>query len=120
MNEFAQLPTPTMATRTLSCCRSRFSAMSICLHQLLADVQDALDDRDPRRAGEEHERPGKDAPRWEHEPGGDDDAALGARADPDVAAETEGLRLRAGVRDENRSGDARDRDGDEDRLVVFC
>src|SRR2546429_5697081 len=103
MNEFAQLPTPISATRTLSCCRSRplpLDSLTCCLHQLLADVQDALADGDPRGAREEHERPGQHAPRREDETPGDDDDAFGARPDPDVAAEAERLGLRARVRDE--------------------
>src|SRR5256885_9127418 len=104
MNEFAQLPTPISATRTLSCWRSRplpFDSLTVrCLQELLADVQDALDDRDPRGEGEEHERPGQHAPRREDETRGDDDDALGARPDPDIATEAERLGLRASVRDE--------------------
>src|SRR6266850_4271482 len=101
MNEFAQLPTPIMATRTLSCWRPRpvfsaalpFDSLTRCLHQLLADVQDPLSDGDPGRGGEEHERPWEHAPRCEREPCGDDDHALGARADAHVAAEAERLGL---------------------------
>src|ERR1051325_10417322 len=105
MNEFAQLPTPMIATRTLSCRRSRpplpFDSLTVgCLQELLADVQDALNDRDPCGEGEEHERPGQHAPRRENETRGDDDDALGARPDPHVAAEAERLGLRARVRDE--------------------
>src|SRR5438128_11814922 len=75
--------------------------------QLLADVQDALDDRDPGRRSEEIDRrlEQHDADRGEHEPRGDHDDALGPRAEPDVAAEAERLRLRAGVGDEVRAGD---------------
>src|SRR3954453_10145658 len=72
MNEFAQLPTPMIATRTLSCCRSRpfpFCSLTWSLHQLLADVQDPLADGDPGRAGEQHDRPGEEGTRCAHEPG---------------------------------------------------
>ena len=81
-------------------------------------MQDALDDRDPGRAGEEHERPGEHAPRCENETGGDHDDALGARADADVAAQADRLGPGAGVRDEERAGDRRHRDRDEDRAVL--
>src|SRR6266581_3884892 len=110
MNEFAQLPTPTIATRTLSCCRPRplwLVSLTGCLHQLLADVQDALADRDPGRAGEEHDRPRENAPRCEHETDGDHDHALCARADADVAAQADRLGLRARIGNEKRAGDGR-------------
>src|ERR1700712_5763132 len=121
MNEFAQLPTPMIATRTFSCCRSRplpFVSLTVSLHQLLADVQDPLADGDPGCCGEEHERPGEHAPRCEHEPCGDDDDALGSRADAHVAAETECLGLGACVRDEERPRDCAHRNGDEYGVVV--
>src|SRR3954469_24459678 len=110
MNEFAQLPTPMIATRTFSCRRSRpapstevpFGSLTGCLHQLLADVQDPLADSDPGRAGQEHERPGEHAPRCEHEACGEDAPARGAGADAHVAAEPESLRLGTRVGNEER------------------
>src|SRR3954468_21448432 len=101
MNEFAQLPTPMIATRTFSCRRSRpapstevpFGSLTGCLHQLLADVQDPLADSDPGRAGQEHERPREPAPRGHPGPGGEDPHPPGGGADAHVAAEPESLRL---------------------------
>ena len=84
---------------------SRHGCSSI--NELLADVQDALRNRDPRRRGQEVDRPLEPAPRREHEPGGDHDDALGAGAEADVAAQAERLRLRADVRDEEGAGDGR-------------
>src|SRR6185436_21072581 len=49
---------------------------------------------------------------------GDHDDALRARADPDVAAEPERLRLRAGVRDEERAGDREGGDGDREEVPL--
>src|SRR5712692_1195012 len=69
-------------------------------NQLLADVQDALQHRDPRGRGEKIDRPLEPAPRGEHEPGRDHDDTLGARAEPDVAAQSERLSLRAHIRHE--------------------
>src|SRR5438270_12913946 len=105
MNEFAQLPTPMIATRTLSCWRPRpfpFDSLTRSLHKLLADVHDPLGDGDPRRGGEEHERPREHAPRCEHEPCGNAADALGARSDAHVPTTTARLRLRSGVRYERR------------------
>src|SRR5579859_1391257 len=100
-----------MATRTLPF-DSDISSSGV---QLLADKQDALHNRDRRRGGEEIDRPLECAPRREDEPGGDDDDALGTRAEPDVAAQPERLCLRADVRHEERAGD---RDDGEDRKSV--
>ena len=83
-------------------------------NQLLADVQDALEHRDPRGHGEQIDRPLEPAPRREHEAGRDHDDALGARAEPDVAAEPERLSLRANVRHEEGAGDCDDREDDGD------
>src|SRR5581483_6509085 len=78
--------------------------MRTSVNQLLANVQDALDDRDPRGRGQEVDRPGETAPRSEDEARGDHDDALRARAEPDVAAQAERLRLRAHVRHEEGAG----------------
>src|SRR3954447_4055285 len=112
-----------MATRTLSSPRTApfdapFDSVTCFLHELLADVQDALDDRDPRGRSQQGDRPGEDTPRREDEAGGDDHDALGSGADADVALEAEGLRAGAGVGDEQRTGDRRDGDDDEDLLPV--
>src|SRR5579864_1835445 len=80
--------------------------------QLLSDVQDALENGDPRGGGEHDDRPLQPAPGSENEPGGDDDDALRARAEADVAAKPERLRLRAGIRDEEGACDGRHREGD--------
>src|SRR4051812_19717882 len=74
------------------------------MNQLLADMQDALDDRDPRGRGQEVDRPLEPAPRPEHEPGRDHDDALGARAETDVATKTERFGLGADVGDEEGAG----------------
>src|SRR5262245_11207580 len=104
-----------IATRTLSSLRTRpldepfGSDTSVFLQELTADVEDALDDRDPRGDREEHDRPWQHAPRREDETGGDDDDTLGTRADADVAAEAERFRAGSRVRDEERAGDGRHR-----------
>jgi CDP-diacylglycerol--glycerol-3-phosphate 3-phosphatidyltransferase len=48
------------------------------MHELLADVQDALRHRDPGGRGEQVDRPLEPAPRREDEAAGDHDDALGA------------------------------------------
>src|SRR3954469_14906576 len=83
--------------------------------KLLADVQDALDDREPRRHGERADRPRQAAPRGKKEPPdppgrppqgrkdeprGDEHHALGAGAQADVSLEPESLGAGARVRDE--------------------
>ena len=68
--------------------------------------------------GEEHDRPRQHAPRREDETRGDDDDALGAGADADVAAQAERLGACARVRDEERPGDRGDGDGDEGGMMV--
>src|SRR5437773_7805291 len=108
-----------IATRTLSSLRTwpfdePFDSVTRTSEKLGADVQHALDDGDPRRGGEEHDRPGEHAPGCEDETCGDDDHALGPRADADVAAEPERFGAGAGVRDEERAGDGGHGDGDED------
>src|SRR3954469_15815766 len=84
------------------------------MNQLLADVQDALHHGDPRGCSQEVDRPLKPAPGREHEAGGEYDDALRAGADPDVAAQTERLRLCAHIRDEERAGDRDDCEDDRD------
>src|SRR5439155_16046864 len=101
-----------MATRTLpSSTRARpfdlplVVDMGSSMNQLLADVQDALQNRDPRGRGEKINGPLEAAPRREYEPGRDHDDTFGARAEPDVAGEAERLRLRAHVRHEEGACD---------------
>src|SRR5581483_1718179 len=118
-SEFAQLPTPMIATRTLpSSARLRPLLLDIrsSMNELLANMQDALDDRDPRGRSQEVDRPLEPAPRREHEPGRDHDDALGPGAEPDVAAQAERLGLRTDVGNEERAGDRGDRE--DDRRVV--
>ncbi len=84
----------------------------LALSKLLANVQDALQDGEPGRRREQVDRPLQRTPRREDEAGGDDDDALGARAQADVAAQAESLRLRPRVRDEEGAGDGGDREDD--------
>src|ERR1043166_4841110 len=96
--ELAQLPTPMRATRALPF--ESDIGSSVTFIQLLSDVQDALQDCDPGRDGEHDDRPLERAPRSEHEPRADDDDALGAGAEADVAAQAQRLGLRPRVRHE--------------------
>src|SRR6185437_5696394 len=108
-----------IATRTLPSSERRLPlllAIRSSMNELLANVQDALDDRDPGGRGQEIDRPLKPAPRAEHEAGRDHDDALGARAKTDVTAQAERLGLRADIRNEERAGDRHDRE--DDRGVV--
>src|SRR5438552_12569617 len=82
-SELAQLPTPMMATRTLPL------DSDIGASELLSDVEDALENRDPGGRGEHDDRPLETAPGSEDEPRGDDDHALRAGPEPDVAAQAE-------------------------------
>src|SRR3954464_11225992 len=75
--------------------------------KLLADVQDALDDREPCRRGERDDRPRQTAPRREDEAGRDEHHALRARAQADVALQTERLGAGARVGDEEGANDGR-------------
>src|SRR5580765_1986225 len=120
-SEFAQFPTPMIATRTLPSSRRAcpfelpfVSDIRSSMNQLLADVQDALADRDPRGGSEEIDGPLEAAPRCEDEAGRDHDDSLRAGAEPDIAAQAERLRLRADVRDQDRARDGRDREDDRD------
>src|SRR5689334_24898521 len=86
--------------------------------QLLADMQDALDDREPGRRGERDDRPREAAPRREDETRGDEDDALCPGAQADVALQAESFGAGAGVRDEERADDGRDGDHDSPIVVV--
>src|SRR5919201_1611477 len=79
------------------------------LAELRADEQDPLEHGQPGGRGQQRDRPHKepDADRREHEAACDHHHALGARPQPDVAAEAERLRLRARIADEERAGDRR-------------
>src|SRR5690349_6775560 len=84
-SEFAQFPTPTIATRTLpSSSRARpFVELPLVdirasVKKLLADVQDALDDGEPGGRREDDDRPGQAAPGRKDQPRSDHDDALGA------------------------------------------
>jgi hypothetical protein len=79
-------------------------------------MQDALDDREPRRRGERDDRPRQTAPRCEDEPGRDEHHTLGARAQADVALQSE--RLGAGTRVGDEEGADDGRDGDHDRPLL--
>src|SRR5947207_14000111 len=89
-----------------------------CAAQLHADAPHALADGEPRRHGENADRPHERAPGREDEADGDDDDALRAAADADVAAQTERLRAGARVADEERAGDGGEREPDADEVVV--
>src|SRR5580765_8294971 len=84
------------------------------INELLADVQDALENGEPCGRGEQVDRPLEAAPRREHETGGDHDDALGPRAETDVAAKPERLGLRAHVGHEEGAGARDDRAHDRD------
>ena len=87
-------------------------------NQLLTDVQDALDNRDPRGRCEKVDGPLQAAPGREHEPCRDHDDSFGARAEPHIAAQAERLRLRADVRHKEGARDCGDREHDRD-VVAF-
>ena len=73
--------------------------------QLLAHVEDALQDGEPRRRRQDGHRVGKRPERREGEPDRDDDDPLGATAESDVAPQTHHLGACAGVADEERPPD---------------
>src|SRR6266566_8362581 len=109
------------ATRTLpSSGRARpfelplASGIGSSINELLADVQDALENGEPRGRGEQVDRPLEAAPWREDETGGDHDDALGPRAETDVAAQPERLGLRANVGNEEGAGDRDDREDHRD------
>src|SRR5436190_23567137 len=110
-----------IATRTLpSSRRARpfelrlASDIRSSIDELLANVQDALRHGEPRGRGQEVDRPGEPAPRSEDEPRRDHDDALGTGAEADVAAQAERLCFCANIGDEERPGDACDREDDRD------
>src|SRR3954469_7230259 len=78
--------------------------------KLLADVQDALDDREPRRRGERDDRPGQAAPKRKDEPPGDEHHGVDTGAQADVSLESESLGWGARVRDEEGADDGRNGD----------
>src|SRR5215475_8619436 len=95
-----------IATRTLSTDRSALPLVeAICFLslKLLSDGQDSLYHRERGGDGEEiHEPLQWDAQRRQDQPRRDDDDALGAAADADVAIEADQLRFRAGAWEEVR------------------
>src|ERR1700751_6185382 len=111
-NEFAQLPTPMIATRTLPSSRRALPLFDATgsSGKLLADVQDALADREPGRRGKRDDRPGQAAPPREDEAGGDEDDSLRSGAEPDVALQAERLGAGARVGDEKRADARPDRE----------
>src|SRR5215470_13256119 len=106
-SEFAQFPTPTIATRTLPSSRRALPLVVATgsSGKLLANVQDALDDREP-------------GSHREHESGSDEYDTLGARAKPDIALQSERLGAGARVRDEERADDCRNGEHDGPVLPV--
>src|SRR5437660_6456187 len=119
-SELAELPTPMIATRTLSLERAALPLdEAICfLSQLFADGQDSLEHGQPGGRREQVDEPLQgDAERREDEAGRDHGDALRAAADPDVALEADQLGLRAGVRNEERAGDCRDTEHDGDVIA---
>src|SRR6478672_8682109 len=107
-SELAQLPTPMIATRTLSSERAALPLdEAICfLSQLFADGQDSLEHGQPGGHREQIDEPLQGhAERREDQAARDDDHALRAAADPDVTLKADQLGLRARVGDEERPGD---------------
>src|SRR3954447_8787023 len=86
--------------------------------QLGADRPDPLADREPGRRGEQGDRRREDAPRREAEARRDKDDAFSPRADPDVALQPERLSAGAGVGDQERSDDGREREGERHLVPV--
>src|SRR5438874_2173281 len=82
--------------------------------ELLADVQDALDNGEPGGRGEQVDGPLEAAPRCEDEAPGNHDDALGPRAETDVAAQPESLGLGTHVGHEKGACDRDDREDDRD------
>src|SRR5215470_6177299 len=119
-SEFAQFPTPTIATRTLPSSRRALPLVVATgsSGKLLANVQDALDDREPGSHREHENRPRQASPRREHESGSDEYDTLGARAKPDIALQSERLGAGARVRDEERADDCRNGEHDGPVLPV--
>src|SRR5437763_1175508 len=100
-----------IATRTLpsSILALPFVAATGSSRKLLADVQDALDDREPGGRRQRDDRPGKAATWREDETGGDEHDALRTRAQADVAAQSKCHFARAGIGNEEGNHDLRDR-----------
>src|SRR4051794_41789782 len=96
-----------IATRTLpsSSLALPFVAATGSSRKLLADVQDALDDREPGGRRQRDDRPGQAAPWREDETGGDEDDAPRARAQADGAAQTKRPRAGAGIGKKERNDD---------------
>ena len=83
-------------------------------------MQDPLQNRYPGGERQQRNRGDEqpDADRREHEAARDHDDALGARADPDVAAQPHRLGLRARVTHEERAGDRGECERERDGMVV--
>src|SRR6266568_5690821 len=116
-SELAQLPTPMIATRTLSSERAALPLVeAMCfLSQLVADGQDSLEHGQPGGRRQQVDEPlERDAERREDEAARNHDHALGAAADADISLEADQLGLRARVRDEKRAGDCGETDSDAD------
>src|SRR2546423_3630470 len=117
-SELAQLPTPMIATRTLSSERAALplvDAMCFLSQKLSSNGQDSLEHRQPGGRRQQIDEPlERDAERREDEAARDQDHALGAAADADVSFEADQLGLRPGVGDEEGAGDRCDADGDAD------
>src|SRR6266702_8527075 len=117
-NELAQLPTPMIATRTLSSERVALPLVeAICFlsQKLFSDGQDSLEHGQPGGCREQVDEPlQRDAERREDEAARNHGHALGAAADADVSLEADQLGLRARVRDEKRAGDCGETDSDAD------
>src|SRR4051794_23589702 len=82
---------PMMKPHTISPMMKNSTGPLCSLSQLLTHEEDPLDDCEPRRRRQQVDRPLQHSPRCEHQPGCDHDDTLGARAEPDVAAQSEGL-----------------------------
>src|SRR2546423_10966639 len=94
-----------IATRTLpsSSLALPFVAATGSSRKLLADVQDALDDREPGGRRQRDDRPGQAAPWREDETGGDEHDALRAPATAGVAAPSTYISPGAGVSNQTHS-----------------
>src|SRR5919201_1457987 len=75
--------------------------------ELLANEENALHDCHPRCGGEQRDRAREgQLVEWDqHETGGDDDDTLGSAAEADVSPQSESLRPRARVANQEGSGD---------------
>src|SRR5436853_3441446 len=89
-----------------------------CTSKLGANAPDALAGAEAGGRRQRSDRPDEGTPGSEDEADGDDDHALGAASDPDVAAQAERLRSGAGVADEERAGDGGEREADPDQVAV--